>query len=107
MLDDMFCGIGPFAIPAAKKGCSVFANDLNPSSIHYLKVNLATNHVENKVKVFQMDAREFLLHVRTGKEIPEEEKKREQGRDHVVMNFPLQGVEFLGRSNGHTLESKL
>ncbi len=29
---DMFCGIGPFAIPAGKKGCTVFANDLNPGT---------------------------------------------------------------------------
>ncbi len=29
---DMFCGIGPFAIKAAKKKqCSVLANDLNPA----------------------------------------------------------------------------
>jgi tRNA (guanine37-N1)-methyltransferase len=42
---DMFAGIGPFAVPAAKKGCQVFANDLNPRSHHYLLVNTKLNHV--------------------------------------------------------------
>ncbi|EKX38719.1 hypothetical protein GUITHDRAFT_165171 [Guillardia theta CCMP2712] len=36
---DVFAGIGPFALVAAVKGCNVFANDLNPESHHYCKVN--------------------------------------------------------------------
>lgn len=34
---DMMCGIGPFAIPSALKGCTVYANDLNPESYKYAK----------------------------------------------------------------------
>ncbi|XP_028548238.1 tRNA (guanine(37)-N1)-methyltransferase 2 isoform X5 [Dendrobium catenatum] len=62
---DMFAGIGPFAIPAAQKGCFVFANDLNPHSIHYLKVNAKINKVEDNMIAYNMDAREFMRHLMT------------------------------------------
>ncbi len=42
---DMFCGIGPFAIPAAVRGCVVHANDLNPKSYQYLTENVKRNKV--------------------------------------------------------------
>lgn len=45
---DVFAGVGPFAIPAAKKGSIVFANDLNPNSTKYMQ----TNCVTNKVRLF-------------------------------------------------------
>ncbi|KAF8400751.1 hypothetical protein HHK36_014051 [Tetracentron sinense] len=57
---DMFAGIGPFAIPAAQKGCTVHANDLNPDSIHYLKINAGINKVEDLVCAYNMDARVFI-----------------------------------------------
>ena len=44
---DMFCGVGPFSIPAAKKGCTVYANDLNPSCFYYLNRNVEKNHVQS------------------------------------------------------------
>ncbi|KAL1804776.1 hypothetical protein ACET3Z_027844 [Daucus carota] len=57
---DMFAGIGPFAIPAAKKGCLVYANDLNPDSVNYLKINAKINKVEDCVHTYNMDARKFI-----------------------------------------------
>lgn len=43
---DVFAGIGPFALPAAKnKDCWVFANDLNPESFKYLRENISLNKV--------------------------------------------------------------
>lgn len=57
---DMFAGIGPFAIPAAQRGCVVHANDLNPASAKYLQVNAKLNKVEARVHVYNMDAREFM-----------------------------------------------
>ncbi|KAL6508533.1 hypothetical protein OROGR_023244 [Orobanche gracilis] len=58
---DMFAGIGPFAIPAAQKGCQVYANDLNPDSIKYLKINAEINKVSNLVRAYNLDAREFIF----------------------------------------------
>jgi tRNA (guanine37-N1)-methyltransferase len=46
---DVFAGVGPFAIPAAKKGCAVLANDLNPNSYKFLQVNIKDNNVNNTV----------------------------------------------------------
>lgn len=57
---DMFAGIGPFAIPAAQKGCLVYANDLNPDSVRYLKINAEINKVKDCVRAFNMDARKFV-----------------------------------------------
>ena len=42
---DVFAGVGPFALPAAKKGCGVIANDLNPESYKYLTENIQNNKV--------------------------------------------------------------
>lgn len=57
---DMFAGIGPFVIPAAKKGCLVYANDLNPDSIKYLRINAKINKVEDCINTYNMDARKFI-----------------------------------------------
>lgn len=42
---DVMAGIGPFAMPAAKKGCMVYANDLNPVSYQYMLENKTLNKV--------------------------------------------------------------
>lgn len=42
---DIMAGVGPFAVPAAKKGCSVFGNDLNPESVKWMEVNRVKNKV--------------------------------------------------------------
>ncbi|EEF47023.1 conserved hypothetical protein [Ricinus communis] len=60
---DMFAGIGPFAIPAAQKGCVVYANDLNPDSFQYLKINAKLNKVDDLIFAYNMDARTFISHL--------------------------------------------
>ncbi|XP_061468384.1 tRNA (guanine(37)-N1)-methyltransferase isoform X2 [Rhineura floridana] len=96
LLFDVFAGVGPFAVPAAKKGCVVFANDLNPESYKWLQRNCKLNKVDKKVKVFNMDGRDFL-------EGPVKEElenqlslKERKCSLHIVMNLPAMAVEFLG-----------
>jgi tRNA (guanine37-N1)-methyltransferase len=82
---DAMCGIGPFAIRAAKrKGCAVFANDLNPDSYKWLVRNVQLNKVVANVQCFNMDAREFITKIFS-----------EGGCDYLVMNLPATAVEFL------------
>ncbi|KAH9858334.1 guanine-N-1-methyltransferase [Lenzites betulinus] len=57
---DAFAGVGPFAIPAAKKGCAVLANDLNPSSYKYLTSNIEANRVGSLVRPYCEDGRAFI-----------------------------------------------
>lgn len=45
VIADVFAGVGPFAVPAGKKGCGVLANDLNPASYKYLQINIDNNNV--------------------------------------------------------------
>ena len=42
---DVMAGIGPFAVPAGKKGVFVWANDKNPESYRYLQDAIQRNKV--------------------------------------------------------------
>ncbi|KII93680.1 hypothetical protein PLICRDRAFT_35900 [Plicaturopsis crispa FD-325 SS-3] len=57
---DVMAGVGPFALPAAKKGCAVYANDLNPASAEYLFKNVVSNKLTELVRVSCEDGREFI-----------------------------------------------
>ncbi|KAJ4485747.1 Met-10+ like-protein-domain-containing protein [Lentinula aciculospora] len=63
VLADVFAGVGPFAIPAAKKGCAVMANDLNPASYTYLCQNIKDNEVFDEVRAFCEDGQAFIRNV--------------------------------------------
>jgi len=60
VIADVFAGVGPFALPAAKKGCAVLANDLNPESYKYLIMNIKDNKVADRVRASCEDGREFI-----------------------------------------------
>ncbi|QLL33383.1 hypothetical protein HG536_0E02940 [Torulaspora globosa] len=60
VLCDVFAGVGPFAIPAAKKDVIVLANDLNPESFKYLRENIELNKVSPLVEALNLDGGEFI-----------------------------------------------
>ena len=49
---DVMAGIGPFAVPAGKKGVFVWANDLNPESYVCLKDSIKRNKVRSNLQSF-------------------------------------------------------
>uniref|UniRef100_A0A671LSQ6 tRNA methyltransferase 5 n=1 Tax=Sinocyclocheilus anshuiensis TaxID=1608454 RepID=A0A671LSQ6_9TELE len=46
---DVFAGVGPFVIPAARRGCEVVANDLNLEYFCWLQHNAKLNKVDRKI----------------------------------------------------------
>ena len=70
---DVFAGIGPFAIPIAKKGqitkkspkgILVHANDLNPSSFQYLKENIDLNKIKpDLIHCYNLDGGDFIKNI--------------------------------------------
>ncbi|XP_047623429.1 tRNA (guanine(37)-N1)-methyltransferase [Phacochoerus africanus] len=97
VLFDVFAGVGPFAIPAAKKNCTVFANDLNPESHKWLLHNCKLNKVDQKVKVFNLDGKDFLqgpVREELMQQLGLLSKERKHSV-HIVMNLPAKAVEFL------------
>ncbi|XP_014045327.2 tRNA (guanine(37)-N1)-methyltransferase isoform X2 [Salmo salar] len=94
---DVFAGVGPFAIPAARRGCTVLANDLNPESHRWLQHNCKLNKVERKVTTFNLDGRAF-IHGPLKQQLPVMMKGT--ACVHVVMNLPALALEFLDAFRG-------
>ncbi|XP_043110816.1 tRNA (guanine(37)-N1)-methyltransferase isoform X2 [Puntigrus tetrazona] len=94
---DVFAGVGPFAIPAARRGCNVLANDLNPESFHWLQHNAKLNKADRKITSFNMDGRDFIRGP-LRERLPALMKGSQ--KIHVVMNLPSLALEFLEAFRG-------
>uniref|UniRef100_A0A1I7UVT9 tRNA (guanine(37)-N1)-methyltransferase n=1 Tax=Caenorhabditis tropicalis TaxID=1561998 RepID=A0A1I7UVT9_9PELO len=110
---DACCGIGPFVLPATmkKKPKRVMANDLNPESVHWLKVNIDLNKIKkDKIEVHNIDAKQFIKEkvaadvIRLMKEestsAETEIENQKKCEIHVVMNLPAYAVNFLPAFRG-------
>lgn len=94
---DVFSGVGPFAIPSAKKRCIVYANDLNPESYKWLIYNQKLNKIKDEyLKTSCKDGKDFILN-----EIKDNLLKYINSNDvHIIMNLPGSAVEFLNVFRG-------
>jgi tRNA (guanine37-N1)-methyltransferase len=79
---DMFAGVGPFVVPAAKQGATVVGVDINERAIEYLHENARRNGVEDRVTAICGDVREVATDWKGW-------------ADRIVMNLPHSADEFL------------
>nr|MBA4405230.1 class I SAM-dependent methyltransferase family protein [Nanoarchaeum sp.] len=81
---DMFAGIGYFSIFIAKhsKPRKIYAIDINPDAIEYLRKNIWLNNVENKIEVLQGDCRKFA-------------NLLENTADRIIMGYLFKTEKFL------------
>lgn len=82
---DLFAGVGPFAVQIAKthENVEVYAIDVNPNAVEFLKRNIRLNRVEGKVHPILGDAKQVV-------------KERLSGvADRVIMNLPEKAIEFV------------
>ncbi|KAK0083084.1 hypothetical protein PV325_009341 [Microctonus aethiopoides] len=93
VLYDVFAGVGPFAIPASRKGVNVLANDLNPESFKWLQSNALANKTKS-VKCYNKDGRDFLK-TDVREHILSRRHSNASGVEHIAMNLPAIAHEFL------------
>lgn len=96
---DVMAGVGPFAIPAGKRKCFVYANDLNPDSYKALEHNVPLNKITDYVKTFCTDGHDFirtsaadLLNTTHSVTIYE---KRKYSRSNPAQNIPPKPIKTL------------
>ncbi|GMJ10237.1 tRNA methyltransferase 5b [Hibiscus trionum] len=89
---DVFSGVGPIALSAAKIVKRVYANDLNPFAVEYLERNSVLNKLERKIKIFNMDGRRFINAMFSS--------EKAHSITDVVMNLPKDAAEFLDAFRG-------
>jgi tRNA (guanine37-N1)-methyltransferase len=82
---DLFAGVGPFAVLIAKKHADVkvYAVDINPEAVEFLKRNIRLNRVDNRVIPIQGNARQTV------------EKQLLGVADRVIMNLPEKAIAFV------------
>ncbi|MHB1260539.1 MAG: class I SAM-dependent methyltransferase [Thermoplasmatota archaeon] len=78
---DLFGGVAPFGIQAAKRGATVDSVDLNPDAIALARRNVEENGLAGRVRLYEGDAREVAKGLKPA--------------DRVVMNLPHGAKHFL------------
>jgi tRNA (guanine37-N1)-methyltransferase len=83
---DLFAGVGPFSIQIARthENVRVYAVDVNPYAVEFLKKNIRLNRVEDRVCPLLGDAKQVVA------------KRLSKVADRVIMNLPESAIEFVG-----------
>jgi tRNA (guanine37-N1)-methyltransferase len=94
---DMFAGVGPFVIPAAKRGAECVGVDLNGVAVEYLRENAERNGVADRVTAIAGDVRDV---VSASSRTEASDGVRgvddyDGWADRLVMNLPHSAGEFL------------
>jgi len=81
---DMFSGIGYFSIFIAKycKPKEIYAIDINPEALEFLRKNIWLNNVESRIEILQGDCREFA-------------NLLENTADRIIMGYLFKTENFL------------
>ncbi|UCG45877.1 MAG: class I SAM-dependent methyltransferase family protein, partial [Candidatus Bathyarchaeota archaeon] len=82
---DMFAGVGPFSILIAKRheGVRVYAVDVNPDAVEYLRKNIRANHVVERITPLLGDIRQIAQAQMLGI------------ADRVIMNLPESAIQYV------------
>jgi tRNA (guanine37-N1)-methyltransferase len=82
---DLFAGVGPFSVLIAKRvaDAKVYAVDINPDAVEFLKKNVRLNRVENRVFPILGDAKQIVENELSGI------------ADRVIMNLPERAEEYV------------
>ncbi|CAJ0589504.1 unnamed protein product [Cylicocyclus nassatus] len=104
---DACAGVGPFVLPAIKKGRirHAFANDLNPESVKWMNENIALNKIPSeKISIFNLDAADFIrgpvADDLNNKITNTNAEEAQPSGAYVMMNLPAYAVNFLPAFRG-------
>lgn len=80
---DMFTGVGPFSVSIARRhAVQIYAVDINPDAIYYLKKNIKINKVQERIMPRLGDVKEVL-------------KNENIEADRIIMNLPETARKYL------------
>lgn len=103
---DLCAGVGPFAVPIAKSKCKVYANDLNPESVKWLKENSKRNKINPEfLEIYNKDAIDFIKTNLKEKLVHEyniidRDELTTMPKIHILMNLPAIAITFLSHFRG-------
>ncbi len=90
LIVDLFSGVGPFSIQIAKSNnVKIFAFDVNPNAIKYLRENISLNTIKGTIKPYNKNVKEL---VNPQDSVGNLLKHRV---DRIIMNLPKSSLDFI------------